>query len=53
MSARLSKAASTARRRPSSDRVSLPALLAAKRLLQEAGSLEAARQTLAALGQVL
>ena len=51
--ARFSKAASTARRRPSSDRVSLPALLAAKRLLQEAGSLEAARQTLAALGQVL
>jgi hypothetical protein len=50
--ARLASAGSTARRRPS-DHLTVPALLAAKRLLQEAGSIEAARQTLAALGQLL
>lgn len=51
--ARLTSAGGTARRRPSGDQVSLPALLAAKKLLQEAGSLEAARQAIAALGRLL
>lgn len=51
--ARLARADSTARRRRPDDRVSLPALLAARALVEEAGSIEAARQTLSALGELL
>lgn len=51
--ARMSAAPSVAKRGAGSDRLSLPALLSAKRLLDEAGSLEAARAALATLAKLL